>query len=222
MARRYGRAPRGERLIGRVRDGHWKTMTFVAGLRCDGFCAPFVIDAPMNGEIFHVYVERCLAPALPPGGLVVMGNLPAHRVAGVAQRIEAAGARLLYLPKYSPDLDPIENATCGSFQRSSYALACPERRPPPTLLRPAVSAMKVGDDCRPVLTDVSFPICLSRLIRRRGRCDGWLGGPRSGATCFLFLQALLCAMLILKALNHLWSGLHSLPVHNRVLLVRSS
>jgi transposase len=110
MARRYGRAPRGERLIGRVPHGHWKTMTFVAGLRCDGLCAPFVVDAPMNGEIFLAYVERCLAPALRPGDLVVMDNLPAHKVAGVEQRIEAVGARLLYLPKYSPDLNPIENA----------------------------------------------------------------------------------------------------------------
>ena len=110
MARRYGRAPRGERLIGRVPHGHWKTMTFVAGLRSDGLCAPFVVDAPMNGEIFRASVERCLAPALRVGDLVIMDNLPAHRVAGVAQRIEAAGARLRYLPKYSPDLNPIENA----------------------------------------------------------------------------------------------------------------
>jgi transposase len=108
MARRFGRAPRGERLIGRVPHGHWKTTTFVAGLRCDGVCAPFVVDAPMTGEIFRAYVERCLAPALRPGDLVVMDNLPAHKVAGIAQAIEAVGARLLYLPKYSPDLNPIE------------------------------------------------------------------------------------------------------------------
>jgi transposase len=108
MARRYGRCPRGERLIGRVPLGTWKTLTFVAGLRCDEMTAPLVIEGAMNGEIFLSYVEQCLAPALNHGYIVVMDNLRAHKVAGVEEAIEAVGAELLYLPKYSPDLNPIE------------------------------------------------------------------------------------------------------------------
>jgi transposase len=108
MARLRGRCRRGSRLIGRVPHGHWKTTTFVAGLRVDAVTAPFVIDRAMNGEIFRTYVERCLVPTLMPGDLVIMDNLPAHKVAGVRDAIEAAGAMLLYLPPYSPDFNPIE------------------------------------------------------------------------------------------------------------------
>ena len=108
MARRRGRSRRGARLIGRVPHGHWKTTTFVAGLRADAVTAPFVIDRAMTGQIFRTYVERCLVPTLAPGDLVIMDNLPAHKVAGVRDAIEAAGAILLYLPPYSPDLNPIE------------------------------------------------------------------------------------------------------------------
>ena len=108
LTRLRGRAPRGKRLIGRAPFGHWKTTTFVAGLRNDKIIAPLVIDRPMNGEIFLAYVRTCLVPALSPGDTVVMDNLPAHKVAGVREAIEAAGARLLYLPPYSPDFNPIE------------------------------------------------------------------------------------------------------------------
>jgi transposase len=108
MARRRGRCRRGERLVGRVPHGHWKITTFVAGLRCDAVTAPFVIDRPMNGAIFRTYLERCLIPTLAPGDIVIMDNLPAHKVAGVRETIEAAGARLVYLPPYSPDFNPIE------------------------------------------------------------------------------------------------------------------
>lgn len=110
MARRYGRCRRGARLISKVPHGHWKTTTFVAGLRRDGVTAPFVVDCPMNGAIFLTYVERCLVPTLAPGDIVVMDNLAAHKVAGVRAAIEAAGAVPLYLPPYSPDLNPIEQA----------------------------------------------------------------------------------------------------------------
>jgi len=95
MARRYGRCPRGERLIGRVPLGTWKTLTFVAGLRCDEMTAPLVIEGAMNGEIFLSYVVQCLAPALNHGDIVVMDNLRAHKVAGVEEAIEAVGAELL-------------------------------------------------------------------------------------------------------------------------------
>jgi transposase len=108
MARQRGRGPRGARLIGRVPHGHWKVTTFVAGLRSDAVVAPFVIDQPMNGAIFRAYVERCLVPTLAPGDIVVMDNLAAHKVSGIREAIEAAGARVLYLPPYSPDLNPIE------------------------------------------------------------------------------------------------------------------
>lgn len=108
MARLYGRCPRGERLVGRVPLGTWKTLTFVAGLRCDGMTAPLVIEGAMNGETFLAYVEQCLVPTLNRGDIVVMDSLKAHKVAGVKQAIEAAGAELRYLPGYSPDLNPIE------------------------------------------------------------------------------------------------------------------
>lgn len=110
MARRLGRSQRGSRLIAAVPHGHWKTTTFVAALRQDGITAPFVIDKPMNGRIFRVYVARVLAPTLSPGDIVVMDNLGSHQVAGVKEAIEARGAKLLYLPPYSPDLNPIEQA----------------------------------------------------------------------------------------------------------------
>ena len=108
MARLRGRAKRGRRVAGHVPWGHWKTMTFVAGLRQDGITAPFVIDRPMNGAIFVEYVRQCLAPTLKPGDIVVMDNLPAHKRDEVRELIEAAGAELRYLPPYSPDLNPIE------------------------------------------------------------------------------------------------------------------
>ncbi len=110
MARRYGRAPRGERCRAPVPHGHWKTTTFAAGLRLDGLTAPLVLDGPMTGSIFLAYVEQMLVPTLGAGDIVIMDNLPAHKVTGVRAAIEAAGATLLYLPPYSPDFNPIEMA----------------------------------------------------------------------------------------------------------------
>jgi hypothetical protein len=109
MTRRYGRSPKGKRLIGRAPFGHWKTTTFIAGLRHDRIVAPFVIDQPMNGEIFLRRVETCLAPTLSPGDIVVMDNLPAHKIAGVGEAIDAAGVELRYLHPYSPDLQSNRN-----------------------------------------------------------------------------------------------------------------
>ena len=108
MARRYGRAPFGERLVAAVPHGHWRTTTLIAGLRQTGIIAPLVLDGPMTGTAFCAYVEQFLAPALEPGDVVVLDNLAAHKVAGVRQAIAAAGATILYLPPYSPDLNPIE------------------------------------------------------------------------------------------------------------------
>ncbi len=110
MARRYGRAPRGERLRVGVPHGHWKTTTFVAGLRLSGIVAPFVIDSSINRTAFETYVAKVLAPELIPGDVVVMDNLSSHKGPQVRAIIEAAGACLFYLPPYSPDFNPIENA----------------------------------------------------------------------------------------------------------------
>lgn len=110
MARLRGRAPRGERLRAGMPHGHWKTTTFIAGLRLSGLDAPMVIDGPVNGEIFLAYVQRVLVPALRPGDIVIMDNLGSHKGTAVREAIEAAGAELRFLPPYSPDFNPIENA----------------------------------------------------------------------------------------------------------------
>ena len=114
MARRYGRAPRGERCRGAVPFGHWKTITVTAGLRTSGLMATALLDGPMTGARFRDYVDETLVPALQPGDTVVLDNLPAHKVSGIRERIEAAGARLLYLPAYSPDFNPCMDGSCGS------------------------------------------------------------------------------------------------------------
>jgi transposase len=108
MARRYGRSPLGERLVAAVPHGHWRTTTFIAGLRQTGVVAPLVLDGPLTGVAFRAYVEQFLAPDLAPGAVVVLDNLAAHKVDGVRQAIAAARASLLFLPPYSPDLNPIE------------------------------------------------------------------------------------------------------------------
>jgi transposase len=110
MARLRGRAPRGERCRAGVPHGHWKTTTFTGALRLTGMTAPFVYDGAMNGSVFLAYIEQVLVPTLKPGDVVVMDNLPAHKAAGVRDAIQAAGATLLFLPPYSPDFNPIENA----------------------------------------------------------------------------------------------------------------
>lgn len=108
MTRRYGRAPQGARLVDHVPHGHWQTTTFLAALRADGLLAPLVVDGPINGEVFLAYVEQHLAPILQPGQIVVMDNLSSHKVKGVRDAIAAVGARIVYLPPYSPDYNPIE------------------------------------------------------------------------------------------------------------------
>ena len=110
MTRAYGRAPRGQRLVAAVPHGHWKTSTVVAALRCDGISATGVFDGAINGEAFLAFVEQVLVPTLRLGDVVIMDNLGSHKVAGVREAIAAAGASLLFLPAYSPDLNPIEMA----------------------------------------------------------------------------------------------------------------
>jgi transposase len=108
MARRHGRAACGERLGAAVPYGHWKTTTLVAGLRLDRVVAPLVLDGPINAQAFEADVEQFLAPTLRPGDIVIMDNLSSHKGPRVSALIEAVGAKLLYLPPYSPDLNPIE------------------------------------------------------------------------------------------------------------------
>jgi transposase len=108
MARLRGWAPKGERCRASIPHGHWKTITFVGALTLSGFVAPMLLDGPMDGECFLAWVEQMLVPTLRAGDIVVMDNLPAHKVAGVREAVEGAGARLLYLPPYSPHFNPIE------------------------------------------------------------------------------------------------------------------
>ena len=110
MVRHYGRSPRGERLIAKVPHGHWKTTTLVAALRIDCMTAPYVVDGAMDGPAFLAYVGQVLAPMLKKGETVFMDNLRTHKVDGVREAIEAVGATVRYLPAYSPDLNPIEQA----------------------------------------------------------------------------------------------------------------
>ena len=110
MVRHHGRSPRGERLVSNVPHGHWKTLTLVAALRIDGFTAPYVIDSAMDGPSFLAYVEQVLAPTLRKGDTVFMDNLRTHKIEGARKAIEAVGAKVRYLPAYSPDFNPIEMA----------------------------------------------------------------------------------------------------------------
>ena len=110
MVRHSGRSPRGERLVASVPHGHWKTLTFIAGLRINGLTAPYVIDGAMDGPTFMAYVEQVLVPTLAKGDIVFADNLRTHKIDGVRQAIDAVGATLRYLPAYSPDLNPIEMA----------------------------------------------------------------------------------------------------------------
>lgn len=110
MTRRYGRAPRGQRVVEKTPCGRWRTTTFLGALRDTGFVAPLTIEGAINGALFLAWVRQHLAPALRPGDIVVMDNLSSHKVAGVREAIEAVGAEVRYLPPYSPDLNPIELA----------------------------------------------------------------------------------------------------------------
>jgi transposase len=129
MTRSHGRCPQGERLVMEVPHGHWKTTTFVVGLRASGLVAPTVVDGPMTGDVFVAYVQQQLVPALRPGDVVVMDNLSSHKRSEVRPAIEAAGAELRYLPPYSPDLNPIERA----FSKLKAKLRAAEKRTIPEL-----------------------------------------------------------------------------------------
>lgn len=138
MTRAYGRCPRGQRLVCTVPYGHWKTTTFIGALRHHGMTAPCVFDGPINGEAFLAWTEQFLVPTLRKSDIVVMDNLPSHKVSGVRQAIEATGATLRYLPPYSPDLNPIEQffAKLKSLLRKAAARTIDE------LIRAVANALK--------------------------------------------------------------------------------
>jgi hypothetical protein len=112
MAPLRGWAPRGARLVAKVPHGHWKTTTFLAALRHDHIAAPWVVDGPIDGESFFTYVEKVLVPILRPGDIVILDNLGSHKGKRVRALVRAAGARLIFLPKYSPDMNPPSSSTC--------------------------------------------------------------------------------------------------------------
>jgi transposase len=154
MAPLRGWAPRGERLEAKVPFGHWKTSTFLAALRCDRVEAPWLLDGPINGESFRLYVEELLVPTLRPGDIVIMDNLGSHKGKAVRRAIRATGAKLLFLPKYSPDLNPIEQL----FAKLKHYLREAAERTFDTLcdaiakILPNVSA----DECRNYLVNAGY------------------------------------------------------------------
>jgi transposase len=123
MTRLYGRAPRGERVVSKVPHGHWKTTTMLSAIRLEGPCAAVTVDGAVDAEIFGIYIRDILAPQLRPGDVLVLDNLPAHKSPSVREAVEAVGARLFYLPPYSPDYNPIENmwSKVKSYLRSAAA-----------------------------------------------------------------------------------------------------
>ena len=110
LARLYGRCPRGQRCVGAIPHGHWQTSTFIAALRAERISAPFLIEGAINAEVFTVYLRQVLCPELRVGDIVILDNLSTHKTEGVAELISAQGASVRYLPAYSPDLNPIEQA----------------------------------------------------------------------------------------------------------------
>jgi transposase len=154
MTRLYGRSPRGERLVAPVPGGHWKTTTFLGALRQDGLVAPCAFDGPINGEKFRAWVEQFLVPELKEGDIVVLDNLPSHKVEGVRTAIENAKARLLYLPAYSPDLNPIEQW----FAKLKALLRKAEARTFDALIQAIAAALEAfsPDECANYLANSGY------------------------------------------------------------------
>ncbi len=146
MTRPRGRALRGERLLDKVPHGHWKTTTFLAALRCTGLTAPLVIDGGINGAMFLTWVKKELAPTLQQDDIVIMDNLSSHKVQGVHETIEAVGARILFLPPYSPDLNPIETV----FSKFKWAIRSLKKRNIDALWDACGSVSEIfhEDECR--------------------------------------------------------------------------
>lgn len=153
MAPLYGWGPRGQRLVARVPHGHWKTLTFIAALRADRVDAPWVIDGPINGELFCVYAAEVLAPTLAKGDIVILDNLGSHKGHAARQAIRAVGAHLIFLPPYSPDLNPIEQL----FAKLKHLVRKAQPRSVETTWR------KVGE-----LLDLFSPTECAKFLRNSG------------------------------------------------------
>ena len=154
MVRRSGRCPVGERLLAKAPHGHRCTTTFIAALCRTSLKAPMTLDGPMDGETFRAWTEQFLAPTIGPGDIVIMDNLPAHKVTGIRQAIEARGARLLFLPPYSPDLNPIEQA----FAKFKALLRKAAARTIQTLWDEIANTIKTfsPDECAAYLTNSGY------------------------------------------------------------------
>jgi transposase len=154
MARLRGRAAKGERLRAGIPHGHWKTTTFVAGLRYDGIAAPMVLDGPINRHAFQAYVDQVLVPELRPGDVVVMDNLSSHKGPAIRRALEEAGANLLYLPPYSPDFNPIELA----FAKLKALLRGAAARTIPALWQAIAAALDrfTPSECRNYFTAAGY------------------------------------------------------------------
>ena len=154
MAPLRGWAPRGQRLRAKVPHGKWKTMTFLAALRSDRVDAPWLIDGPINGERFRIYVERVLVPTLKPGDIVIMDNLGSHKGKAVRDLIRAAGAKLFFLPKYSPDLNPIERL----FSKLKHLLRKAAKRTKDTICDAIAQILETvtQQECRHFLIEAGY------------------------------------------------------------------
>ena len=156
MTRLYGRAPAGQRVHEATPQSHWKTVTLIGALRLSGMVAPMTVEAATDGDVFLAYVEHFLCPALQPGDVVVMDNLSAHKVNGVRELIEKAGAKLLYLPPYSPDLNPIEKA----WSKIKQVLRAAKARSTDTLDQTIAEALRL---ISPANAKAWFRLCTSSL-----------------------------------------------------------
>ena len=162
MTRCRGRALAGQRLVAQIPHGHYQTSTLIAGVRLDGACAPWLFDGAMDGEMFLAWVCQGLVPVLQTGDLVIMDNLATHKVAGVREAIEAAGARLLYLPPYSPDFNPIENM----WSKIKQALRSLSPRTQPELLVAAGAAFDTISpaDCLGFFLHAHYATCFMETL----------------------------------------------------------
>lgn len=160
MTRSHGRCPQGQRLVMDVPHGHWKTTTFVVGLRSSGLIAPTVVDGSMTGDVFVAYVEQQLVPTLRPGDVVVMDNLSSHKRSEVRTAIESAGAELRFLPPYSPDLNPIEKA----FSKLKAKLRSAQKRTIPQLENYLGEALDCfsPEECENYFTSCGYPATSKR------------------------------------------------------------
>jgi len=154
MAPLRGWGPKGKRLRAYAPHGHWRTLTFLGALRCDRLTAPCVFDGPINGQTFRAYVEQQLVPTLKPGDIVIMDNLGSHKSAVLRQIIKAAGARLWFLPPYSPDLNPIEQA----FAKIKHWMRMAQKRSIPDTWRHigALIDTITPDECANYLTNAGY------------------------------------------------------------------